>query len=601
MPKLALSMIVKDDSEVASLQNSLYSVLPYVQFAQITSNGEKTAEIEALIASVRETFPNVEFDYDYLPWTDDFSIQRNHSFNRIPKDTDYIYWQDADDILVGGEWIQNLAAVAKQNGKDVVFLSYWYGCTFSGEPSLETFQKIDIEHYRERLIRPGTIVWKGRLHETPVPVVGQKDNYSKYPYHPKERPIAVMHLSKLEEAKEKMMRNKNILELQLSDERKSGEADPRTLLYLMKIYAEIATPELLTECLKMGKEYLAKSGWDEERATCCDVMSQCYSKQGNTQAAIQLLHQALLEYPHTPLLYVRLALAYFNVGRFDQSRHWLEVAGRMEYDRKTSGINSIQELKILMAQLILKLKFQVDGDIDGSVEAAKVLLQEQPSKENEANLLYLLDRKDLKDASENSLQLMKYLESIGDKQAIEGVLNSLPLVISEQPFALGFRKKVMKPRLWKENEVCYFANFGGKHFEKWSGRSVEQGIGGSELSVIKLSEQWADLGYKVTVYGDPEYMGEYKGVTYLPWYYFNKGDKFNIFIQWRIASLAPYIKAKKFYVDLHDVWNSVDYPERIMDAVDGVFVKSEYHKQMASHLLEKYEDKFHIISNGIDL
>lgn len=589
-------MIIKDDSELEVFKESLYSVLPYVEFAQITSNGKETAEIKAFIESTRGNFPNITIDYTHLPWNDDFSVQRNHSFNRIPKDFDYIYWQDSDDLLVGGELLVNIAQIAKETGKDVVFLAYWYGCTFDGKPSLQSFKKVDIEHYRERLIRPGTITWKGKLHETPVPVEGQKNNYTKVGYDREERPIAVMHTALIGDSIEKMQRNQRILELQLKEERENDTADPRTLLYLMKIYAEVATDELLKECIVMGEEYLTKSGWDEERANCCDLMAICYIKLNDNQKAIEFLHKAIIEYPHQPIHYVRLALAYFNVSRYRESRHWLELASKIDLDTKTAGINNITELKVLMAQLVLRLKFQVEKDIDGSVEAAKVLLQEQPLKENEENLNYLLDRKALKDASEASLQLLDYFESVGDDSSTQKVLDALPLVISEQPFAISHRKRISKSRIWKDNEICYFANFGSKHFETWDSHSLSKGIGGSETAVIELAKKWADAGYKVYVYGDPEYIGEQQGVTYLPWYYFNKTDKFNIFIQWRNASLAQTIKAKKFLVDLHDVVSQADYSKEVMNAIDGVIFKSEYHRKM---LPELPDEKAIIISNGI--
>lgn len=596
MLKIALSMLVKDDSELELFKESLYSVLPYVQFAQITSNGKQTTQIEAFIESTRGVFPNVKIDYTYLPWTDDFSAQRNHSFNRIPSDYDYIYWQDSDDILVGGELLQSLGELAKKSGKDVVFLAYWYGCEFDGVPSLRTFKNVDIEHYRERLIRPKTITWKGRLHETPVPVDGQKNNYTKVEYNQKDRPIAVMHTASIDDAQEKMLRNKRILELQLEEERENDTADPRTLLYLMKIYAEIGDKEVLEKCIEMGEEYLSKSGWDEERANCCDLMAICYTKLDKNYDAIKFLHNAISEYPHQPLHYVRLALAYFNVSRYRESRHWLEVASKIDLDSKTAGINNIKELKVLMAQLILKLKFQVDKDIDGSVQAAEVLLKEQPSKANEDNLNYLLDRQALKQASESSLKLLDYFEMTADDESTKKILDALPLIISEQPFAISHRKRISKPRVWKDNEICYFANFGGSHFEKWDSHSLSRGIGGSETAVIELAKQWADQGYKVFVYGDPEFIGEQQGVTYLPWYYFNKADKFNIFIQWRNASLAPTIKAKKFLVDLHDVVAQPDYSQEVMSAIDGVIFKSEYHRKMLPQLPD---EKAIIISNGI--
>jgi len=587
--KIAATFIIKDDSELESFKISAQSVIPHVDSWHVVANGKKTDGIEAYTTSHGGNFY-------YLPWNSDFSEQRNFIFSKVPKDTDYVWWQDSDDYLVGGEHLRELAEMAKRNGKDVVYFAYWYGCSFDGAPSPDNFKEVDIEHYRERLIRPGVITWRGRLHETPVPIEGQKNNYTKIEYHKEDRPVAVMHLATLDDARVKLKRNRDILESQLEQERDRGEADPRTLLYLMKIYAEEEDSAYWKKCISMGEEYLIKSGWDEERANACDLMAICHTKMKDHDKAIVFLHKAIEEYPHQVLHYIRLALAYFNKDKYRQARHWLEVASKLDIDSKTAGINNIKEMKVLFAQLLLRMSFKVDKDIEKSVDAAKLLYKEQPIEENKENLLYLMDLLDLKNASNSSKELLDYLEDIDDKDAILNILNSLPIVISEQPWAISKRRSVTPPRIWKDNEICYFANFGQKHFEKWDGKSLLSGIGGSETAAIELSKEWVKLGYKVTVYGDPLHMGEQAGVTYLPWYYFNKADKFNIFIQWRNNALAKYVKSKKFYIDLHDVVTQVDYNQATIDAVDGILFKSKYHRKM---LPDVPDDKAFIIGNGL--
>jgi tetratricopeptide (TPR) repeat protein len=365
----------------------------------------------------------------------------------------------------------------------------------------------------------------------------------------------------------------------------------------MKIYAEVGGEELLRKCIDMGVEYLELSGWDEERANANDLMAICYTKLGEYQEAIKYLHQAIAEYPHQPLHYIRLSLAYFNVGRYRESKHWLEIAGQLDLDDKTAGINNIKEMKVLFAQMLLRIKYNVDKDLPGAVEAAEALLKEQPSKENEENLHFMMDLLDLYKASESAKDLLEYLENIGKKDLLK-IIDELPDQMKEQPWAIATRKRNTKARVWKDNEICYFANFGGKHFEKWSGDSIKNGIGGSETAVIKLSEDWVKQGYKVTVYCDPVKPCEINGVTYLPYYYFNKSDKFSTFIQWRSAFLAPTIKAKKFLVDLHDVVHSVDYSDEIINAVDKIMVKSQYHREFLPNVPD---DKIQITGNGIVL
>jgi len=161
-------------------------------------------------------------------------------------------------------------------------------------------------------------------------------------------------------------------------------------------------------------------------------------------------------------------------------------------------------------------------------------------------------------------------------------------------------RKSALPKVSGQKEICYYATFGGSALEKWSPKRLQTGIGGSELAVIKLSERWQKMGYEVTVYGDPgEDRGRHNGVLYLPWYEFNPNDYYNIFIHWRHsvrAELAAHIKCRKYYMDLHDVWDGEDVLDYI-DSIDGIFVKSKYHRKMAPNIPD---EKFHIIGNGIE-
>ena len=203
--------------------------------------------------------------------------------------------------------------------------------------------------------------------------------------------------------------------------------------------------------------------------------------------------------------------------------------------------------------------------------------------------------KSLNDASGHVDKLIEYYSNENEQEAIESVLNSLPSEIEKLPFVSKLKNKHLTPKKWASNEICYFANFGGKHFENWSPKNLAKGIGGSETAVIHLAKEWAKLGYKVTVYGDPgKEEGEHDGVLYLPYYKFNRRDHFNVFIQWRSNSYAGKIKCKKYLVDLHDIFSPADY--RSVDNLDKLMVKSKYHRDIAPDVPD---NKFAIIGNGI--
>lgn len=593
--KIAACLIVKDDSEVVSLKRSIDSIIKYVDSIYITATGKEVGLIEEFCL-----LNNLH--YSYFPWCNDFAAARNYNFSQASSDTDYIYWQDADDILVGGQYLRPIAEMAKESGKDVVYFTYWYGCEFNGEPLPKNLKEVLMEHPRERLIKPFTNVWKGRLHETPIPVIGLNLQYSRHPYDENNQPIAVMHTSDMDDVKENLERNRKILEIQYKEEIDNNAVDPRTLLYLEKIYAEIGNvPEnvnLNVKVIEMGQQYLSMSGWDMERGTCWEQMGIAYGNLSDHQKAADCFHKAIEEHPRQILYYIRLAITYFNLGKYDKAFHWLEFAKNSPARDLRGDMLNLKAIKVGYAEALMKLNFNDQiKNFDEALIAAKSLYKENPTENNKQTMLYLMDAKDLNDACINTEKICKYLVDIGQEGRVEKLLDTLPQEIITQPFAVKIRNKFSQPRKWADNEICYFANFGGKHFEKWDSSSLKTGIGGSETAVIELARQWTEMGYKVTIYGDPpkRQTDEY-GISWYPWYYFNIRDYFNILIQWRGWNLASKVKTKKFFVDLHDVVAQVDYEKKDMRATDDVFVKSKYHREMLPLLTD---NKMSVIGNGI--
>lgn len=588
--KISLCMITKGDSELESLQNCLDSVAQHVDGVYITATSDETSRLSKYTKKMG-------YNLSFFKWCDDFSAARNFNFSQAPKDTDYILWLDSDDLFVGAEMLRGVAEECLYNGKTSIFFEYWYGCTFRGIASLETMVKIDFKHNRERLVKPSSFKWKGRLHETPVPIEGAKNDYTVIPYE-EARPIAVMHTAQDVTLPEKQERNKRILELQLAEERNTKDgADPRTLLYLMKIYAEMPEPELWKKCIEMGGEYLQKSGWDEERGTCWEQMGICYGRLGNKESATDCFREAIREWPHQPLFYVRLASSLYNEGKYRQVDHYLQMVEHMDLDQKGSGMTNFNALKAMYADLVSRMELHVKKNVAKALQAAKLLYNEDPNPQNREFGIYLENLNDLNNACRDFDNLAQYLESIGEGEGVLKIMGELPRAITSQPFAIKIAQRLTPPRVWGDREICYFASFGGKHFEEWSPKSLETGIGGSETAVIQLAKEWTKLGYQVTVYGDPgNERGLHDGVLYLPYYEFNKNDHFNIFIQWRSPSLAGKIKAKKFIVDLHDVFSGIDYTPEVLQHIYKVMVKSEYHRNLAPNIPD---DKVLIISNGI--
>ena len=596
--KISLCIIVEGDSKLEELKKAVGSVEKYVNSVHITANGGQP-DNQTSTNKTEQWCKENEYDYTFLPWNDDFAEQRNFNFSRAPKDSDYIVWMDSDDVIVGAEHLPKIAETAKKQEYDVVFFDYWYGAKFDGEPSPETFVENELDQKRERLINPRKVVWRKRIHETPVPLDGNNFRYTKVDYT-NDYPIAWMHLGADRDMGEekilsKMNRNRRLLELELEDERGNGTADPRTILYLMKIYAEVDEGDILQKCLELGDEYLQKSGWDQERAVCYELMAKCLGKLGEHEQAKDFLFNAIKEYPYNPLLHLYLARTFFNLGDYRAMEFWMRIGMNLEMDDTNTAMGNILELKVLSAELMLEFNLNGKKDIRKAYEAAKLLNQVNPTDSNKNNEKYLKQMSELDIATEHAHKFLDWCAENMREDLIGQIIESLPEQIRNLPFIVNYYNRYSTPRVWKENEVCYFANFGQTHIEKWDGDSIKKGIGGSETAVIRLAEEWVKSGYRVVVYGDPHKEITVNGVEYVPYYKFNQKDEFNIFIQWRNPALAGKVSSKKFIVDLHDVTHPSTF-EKKLDYIDKIFVKSNYHKSLLEGIPG---EKIAVVSNGI--
>lgn len=592
-PKIAACLITKGDAELETLKIAVASIKPYVDDIFITSS--------SAYSKTKAWCKSEGIHHSFRQWDNDFGTQRNFNWEQATKhgDYDFIFWIDSDDEVIGGEYLKEIASKALKDDIGVVFFDYLYACTFNGEPCFKNIVQVDLIQPRERLIRPNTHTWKNRLHETPVPI-GVSPKYVRYRYEPPKQNIVIVHRDIQNDYvnSDKMKRNKELLELQLADERNSANgADPRTLLNLLKIYVELDDPELWKKALEMGEEYLPKSGWDEERATCHNKMAQALMRLGRTNEVEQHLILSIGEFPHDIEPKLMLAEFYLANNQYDKCKHWMDIAMSMDIKGVGSSVISVTGIKIRAAKLMLKWAFHVEKNIHKAVEASNMLIGVEPTDENLETHKYLLDLKDMDNACDNINKLSEYLSSIGQENSIVPIVDRLPMEMQQQPFAIKLRQKFSPPRKWGEKEICYFANFGSAHFMKWDGNSLKDGIGGSETAVIKLSEEWTKKGYTVTVYGDPEKPCVINGVRYFPYYWFNQEDEFNIFIQWRAPFMAGKVKSKKFFVDLHDIFNPTDYTEKRLKYIDKVMVKSKFHRDLAPNIPD---DKVVIISNCIN-
>ncbi len=193
--KIALAMIVKDDTEADHLKRALNSVAKHVDGIFLTGTKEPQEKIKEIATEYGAT-------YTFFPWIKDFAAARNFAYDQVPKEYQWIFWMDCDDVVANPQSFRMLVDLAEKNNVKAIFARYLYQVEIDETGKIKN---ILIEHLRERLTRnDGTYHWVGKVHETLIEKVpaSQTDVQDFY----------VVHLAKTDELFDSMVRNMEILE-----------------------------------------------------------------------------------------------------------------------------------------------------------------------------------------------------------------------------------------------------------------------------------------------------------------------------------------------------------------------------------------------------
>ena len=582
MSKIAVGIIIKDDSELEILKRAVASVIKHVDAIFITGTKDPQHKIKQFCTKVG-------IDYSFFPWCNDFSKARNFNFSQIPKTYDWIFWMDTDDVVQGAETFRDAIKLAEANNIKAIFARYLYQVELDEKGKIKN---ILIEHLRERLVKnDGSFEWVAPIHETLI----EKVPVGKTDY----QGFAVVHLIDHTQMEKSMWRNIGILEQNCMD----NPQDPRPIYYLAKAYFDTRLPEVLSDpvgegmdCLtiELIKNYLDMSGWAEERGQAWEYMSMIYRERQQFKEAINCLLNALKEDPKFTSIYIQLALCYVMIKDWEKAFHWVKMAGNVDIPKTTLVINP-KDYKVMILEALFHIYLNT-GKLEECLKVATDLNTMLPNDLNAGRVRDVDDLKKRNDLAHYIVKLAYHLNQTGQKEQLENLVYSIPLEIANEPAMVDLRNQFTKPRVWADDEIAIYC---GPGFEQWSWKSVAKGIGGSEEAVIYLSRELAKLGWKVYVYGDPgDSAGINEGVAWLPYYHINWKDEFNILIGWRNIALfdVPGLKTKRSYLWNHDLQNGLTYtPERI-NKITKAFFLSKYHRDNVPSL---NESKVMITGNGI--
>ncbi len=614
-------MIIEEGEPLEYVQRSIDSVKDYVDgmYITVTYKGDVQPESSALIDLLHQYGAEISF----FKWIKNFAAARQFALDQVPKGEDmYVYWQDADDQLLqkGKANLRQIFEEAVAQKWAGVFLTYWYRVTLDENQEVK---EIIIEHQRERIIRnDGTYKWVGQLHEI---LVGQKqENVAQF----LREECVVVHLTDEGRVDKALERNIEILEDQMSKEQ---HRDPRTLVYLAKAYydkgMEIAKTEKDPEKLNQlrtewhdkalllfdeylngkgelgSKDYIEQSGWQEERASAWQFVSQISLIRDQYYDALGAINHAIDEAPAFPQYYIDKAVIYTHLDDLKKAKHWLNIATNIEIPKTTLMI-SPRDMKTRALECDAHIAMG-ENDLKRASDDYAMLLEIEPNNEiYKENLKITSSIDSANRAMQSIVYLGKYLTQIGEVDKVIPLIQSVPKDFQKEPFYAQMRHAHIPPRMWEENEIAILC---GPGFEPWTPKSIEKGLGGSEEAVVYLAQELNKLGWKVTVYAHPEgEEGDYDGVRYENYYKLNTDDLFNHLILWRgigFADVKPKTRGKTI-LWMHDMPNVPDFtPERIK-FIDKIAVLSEYHRDQIKmyeneQFVELPQEKFFLTRNGI--
>jgi len=595
--KVALTYIIKDDSQAKEFEQSLKSFTPYFDkvYVAVTGPSGKHEEIHKLvkkyggysISTTPQTHPQIYHQWEEGKWEfARFNEARNVAFGLVPADKyDYISWADYDDILEGGEEIRGMLEQAKSRNLDLVFCTYFYANVFKDNGEID---KTMIYHERERFIKPGTGIWKSYLHEVFIP--NKPVQQTPYSRNLQEgRKLVWIHTANHESSTQSLERNIRILELQGKEEEYK---DPRTLFYLAKTYFDIG-PHRYDDVEKYIEMYIPLSGWDEEIGNAFEYKGMVNAHKGNFNRAMEAYKESIRYYPENHMGYLRLIELLLNTNQLQKAETYLKFYETLPPVTSKATISTPVQVELLYYS-VKWLEAEKKGKIDDCIKWA----EKRHDLISDNLLMHSINLHETNLIAQAVVNLSTYYIKNNKIENVQFIIDQLPKPLESEQFVKTLVNK-LPGKKHDDKSIVYFASFYGPHFEKWNGDNLKTGIGGSESAVIYLSEEWAKQGYDVTVYCDTEEDVTINGVKYVKYWKVNFNDEFNIFISWRTPAFVKSVNAKKHYVDLHDVvHNSSEYTEEVINKLDKVFFKSRWHR---THIPQLPDDKAVVISNGVTL
>ena len=564
------------------LAKSLGSISGYVDYIAVQLNAPKGKKVREDIRQVAEQYADLVYDYE---WTGNFTKARNDLLGKMPKELDWLGWQDSDDTFFNPELIQPIVNKATPDISGI-YVMYDY--------DHDEFGNVITQHWVTRIVRNNnSFTWKSSIddeemsvHETLV----ARRTVNSYG----EGAIKVIHHSDEKHRQSSLLRNIDLLKGMYTRQQEKGKIDPRILYYLAIHLYDAYDFQAVKDLLR---EYLQLSGWAEERSMAHVYMGKIFLMEEKDQMAKTAFLLAIGEDPKNENAYLEIAAMEFQMERYESAVEFLKIGTSIEREvTPLVKFNNQYQMYALMAECLVNIGGK---KISEAMKWINKALDKRPYdevlKKSREKIQFLIDQRDDMRAAN---RLIRKLEK-DEKDKVLPFVANLPHDLADSPPVISAYQRHAKPRKWpKKSIVIYVGNSTLGIWGPWSLNG--SGIGGSEEAVIRLSNELTKLGWFVTIYGTPgERAGDYNGVIWKQYWELNPRDKFDVLISWRQPGMFDFkLQARRKYLWLHDIMPKEEFTKERIDGFDKCIFVSQYHADRPEFVDIPPEKKF-VSANGI--
>lgn len=480
------------------------------------------------------------------------------------------FWLDLDDEIMEPQFLRPFIDQCFAGGKrGTLFLKYAYAHD-------EDDGYCITELWRERVVTRSNFEWKGRCHETLIPL-GNPQFIARDPNFP----CFIKHVRpKKHEFSD--LRNYVILR---SDIEEGDWQDPRTMFYLGNACRGLA---LHDEALKWYGEFIGRSGSRDDVFAARISRANLWVAKDRPWKAMEEAFEAQRCIPQDPRGYYMLAHLWSRLECWENVLTYVKLGDALPPVDTLHAVDPVS-LNFQPAALGATAARELHL-VDLALEFARRAYQERPA---------------LPVAKQGLRDYTHWAAAEKHGQAVvEAMTNAKDPVAAAQALQISphmARQGIGSPEEdvpGKGRPTLSF--FCGTSAEQWGPDSSKTGIGASEKMVMELTKRLTgkfDVSVYCTLNCDA---GEYDGVHWRHSAHFNPSLYRDHLVVWRAPQIIDRIpfRAGRIYVWMHDVGYDSVWNPTILARVHKVLFLTEFHRSLHPSVPD---DKVYLTRNGIDL